>query len=383
MTVKIAAAGVVCAGLAASFLVGGVPASADETDATIIGAPSFPHAERATNTAIRVTWGKVPGADGYVVYKYDKTAKRFAAARVLPAGRKSWVDKGEPTGKLQRYKVAAYTTVGGKRLEGKKTYQVSALPYRKNDKVVNAGAIKAVDTEGPIGQPFMEIASKFSDTPRGPSYSPLIVEPSAWGKAKTKTVVDARVRARILSGKDVVDLLMYKPGDYGVGIKAKKLGEARVVVIAHNGNHRTVTVRVKDYAHPVFDLSVVKAGSLQEELLTGYAQLIGDIVQRCLDVSCGGTASLDDETGDLVLRNAFDGDMDAQLAALMEQLLDEFPYPMEIDLSFSQGVFFGMWRDADKATDQKRVAYIVANQVGDDAEYGWDAVAPYWFVSAE
>ncbi|MDR1767997.1 MAG: hypothetical protein LBR32_06185 [Propionibacteriaceae bacterium] len=94
------------AALVAAIAAAPATAQAEETSPPQVATPSFPHAERATNTAIRVTWGKVPGADGYVVYKYDKKAKKFAAERVLPADRKSWVDKGEPTGKLRRYKVA-------------------------------------------------------------------------------------------------------------------------------------------------------------------------------------------------------------------------------------------------------------------------------------
>ncbi|MDR1767805.1 MAG: hypothetical protein LBR32_05160 [Propionibacteriaceae bacterium] len=385
MTVKIAAAAGVCAGLAASFLVGGVPASADEPDATTIGAPSFPHAERATNTAIRVTWGKVAGADGYVVYKYDKKAKKFAAERVLSADRKSWVDKGEPTGKLQRYKVAAYTTVDGRRVEGQPTYQVSAMPYRRDDKVVNAGAIKAVDTEGPIGQPLMEIPSKFGITASvfGSYYVPSYVQPSAWGKAARKTVADPRVRARQLSGRDVISLLKGTNG-HSWGVDAKKLGEAKVLLVAHNGNHRTVTVRIKDYAHPAFDLSQVKQGSPQWELLTGYAQLIGDIVQTCMDNQpCRAEASLDDETGDLKIEDTVEGAEPApELVAVLEQLLDNFPYPIAVSLLGGQ-VEFTMWSDPDQATTPQVVYYYVGNHVGDDgAENSWLRIAPYWFASS-
>ncbi|MDR1768554.1 MAG: hypothetical protein LBR32_09055, partial [Propionibacteriaceae bacterium] len=45
-------------------------ARADEPAAPVeIGTPPFPHAARATNTAVKITWGAVPDADGYVVYK--------------------------------------------------------------------------------------------------------------------------------------------------------------------------------------------------------------------------------------------------------------------------------------------------------------------------
>ncbi|MDR1767804.1 MAG: hypothetical protein LBR32_05155 [Propionibacteriaceae bacterium] len=370
--------GLLAAAAAALIAAVTVPAAAvaAEPVAATIGTPSFPHAARATNTAIRVTWGKVAGADGYVVYKYDKKAKKFAAERVLSADRKSWVDKGEPTGKLQRYRIAAYTTVDGKRLEGKPTYQVSALAYRKNDKVVNAGAIKAVDVEGAIGQPFVQIPSRYTIDMLNVGYTPLKVEPSAWGKAKAKTVVDSRVRARILSGEDVIDLAMYKPGAYSVGVEAKKLGEAKVLVIAHNGNHKTVTVRIKDFAHADFgNLAKLDDNSPQYLLLTDYAQLIGDIVQRCLDVSCYADASLDDETGDLVVTP----DADPVLAALCEKLLDEFPYPIKISLAASAGVNFTMWQDPDKAANPEMVKYIVRDWPGDDDDT-WIPLAPFWFT---
>ncbi|MDR1767802.1 MAG: hypothetical protein LBR32_05145 [Propionibacteriaceae bacterium] len=362
----------IAAGLAAT--VPAAPAVADTT-ADPIGVPSFPHAARAANTAIGVTWGKVPGADGYVVYKYDKKAKKFAAARMLAGGRKSWVDKGEPTGKLQRYKIAAYRMVDGKRVEGKPTYQVSALPYLKDDKVVNAGAIKAVDIEGPVGQPFMQIASSYGIYPGVTGYNPLRVEPSAWGKAADKTVVDDRVHARLLSGSDAVGILMTNPRSPTVGINPKKLGEAKVLLIAHNGNHKTVTVRIKDYAHPDFALGGLDPDSMQHLLLADYAQLVGDITQRCLEIGCVANASLDDQTGELIVTQG----TDAQLAAMCEQLLDEFPYPMEITLTHAKAVVFRMWRDPDKSTMPRSVSYIVSNWPGDDLT-SYNAVAPYWFA---
>ncbi|MDR1768015.1 MAG: hypothetical protein LBR32_06275, partial [Propionibacteriaceae bacterium] len=357
-----------------------------------IGTPPFPHAARATNTAVKITWGAVPDADGYVVYKYDKTKKAFVTARTRPATTRKWTDKKPPTGKLQRYKLSAYKIVDGKQLGGKPTYQVSAMPYRKTDTKVNAGAIKAIDTDGPVGIDIgqsvtyspIELSSSFAIKGGVTAYTPMYVEPSAWGTAENKTVPDPRIRVWQLSGWDSVNIIKSFSGKNGFGtpyidyiVDAKKLGQAKVLLVAHNGNHKTVTINIKDYAHAEFNLSSIPDTSLSYLLVTGWPQLIGDIVQHCLNTGCDLKASLDGETGDYTATGGATGD--TELAAMCEQLLDEFPYPMEIDLN-PGSMTFSMWRDPDKENGPKDVTYRPENWVGDDYT-GYYGIAPYWFAN--
>ena len=78
---------------------------------------------------LRVKWKKVKNADGYQVYEYKASQKKYVKVADVGAKVTSW--KSKNTKKEHTYKVRAYRKTGKKRIYSKFSYAVSALPYKK------------------------------------------------------------------------------------------------------------------------------------------------------------------------------------------------------------------------------------------------------------
>lgn len=67
--------------------------------------------------SVRLSWKKVSGASGYVIYKSNKKAKSYKKAATLKTGKKkSYTVKKLKTGKTYYFKMRAYRTVKGKKI---------------------------------------------------------------------------------------------------------------------------------------------------------------------------------------------------------------------------------------------------------------------------
>ncbi|MGN0601519.1 MAG: fibronectin type III domain-containing protein, partial [Oscillospiraceae bacterium] len=67
----------------------------------------------ATNAnAIKLVWGKVNNADGYVVYRYNTSTKKWV--RIAKTGSLTFTDKNLNSGTSYKYAIRAYKTVDGK-----------------------------------------------------------------------------------------------------------------------------------------------------------------------------------------------------------------------------------------------------------------------------
>ena len=89
-------------------------------------------------TSLKIKWSKCKNADGYIIYRYNKKAKKYVRVHTAKKNQRSWVDKNLKTGKIYQYKVASYKTVKGKKKRSKKSYAVSAIAHTKKSKKVNA-----------------------------------------------------------------------------------------------------------------------------------------------------------------------------------------------------------------------------------------------------
>ena len=89
-------------------------------------------------TSLKIKWNKSENADGYIIYKYNKRAKKYVRVHTAKKNQRSWVDKNLKTGKIYQYKVASYKMVKGKKKKSKKSYAVSAITHTKRSKKVNA-----------------------------------------------------------------------------------------------------------------------------------------------------------------------------------------------------------------------------------------------------
>ena len=89
---------------------------------------------------LKLTWKKVKGADGYQIYQYKAKSDQYEKVASVDKGITSW--KSSKTLKEHTYKIRAYKKKGKKRIYGRFSYEVSAIPYKKKAKRVNAGRIK-------------------------------------------------------------------------------------------------------------------------------------------------------------------------------------------------------------------------------------------------
>ena len=85
-------------------------------------------------TSLKIKWNKADKADGYIIYRYSKKAKKYVRVHTAKRNQRSWVDKNLKTGKIYQYKVASYKLVKGKKKQGRKSYAVSAITHTKRSK---------------------------------------------------------------------------------------------------------------------------------------------------------------------------------------------------------------------------------------------------------
>jgi uncharacterized repeat protein (TIGR02543 family) len=86
---------------------------------TKVTAPAAPKKLKAKKTkkGIRLTWKKVSGADGYIVYRsYKKNGKYKKIATIKKGSRTTYLYKKAKKGKIAYYKVKAYRKNGSKKL---------------------------------------------------------------------------------------------------------------------------------------------------------------------------------------------------------------------------------------------------------------------------
>ena len=78
--------------------------------------------KRSSDTALKVSWVKVPSANGYVVYRSTKADSGFKSVKTITKGTTvSFTNTKLKTGTTYYYKVRAYKTVSGKKVYGEYT----------------------------------------------------------------------------------------------------------------------------------------------------------------------------------------------------------------------------------------------------------------------
>lgn len=128
-------------GLLSAPVYSGVTAKA-ETTATLKEIKTV-KAVKVSTTSLKVKWSKTTGADGYIVYEYNKkTGKYKTLATLKGTDKTSYVHKKLKTNSVHYYAVRTYRISEGKTIKGPLSYRVSAKVYNKNAKSVNANKIK-------------------------------------------------------------------------------------------------------------------------------------------------------------------------------------------------------------------------------------------------
>lgn len=76
--------------------------------------------EWKSSTSVKMSWKKVSGASGYVIYRATSSSREYARIKKITSGSTlSFTDKGLKSGKIYYYKIRAYRTVDGKNVCGK------------------------------------------------------------------------------------------------------------------------------------------------------------------------------------------------------------------------------------------------------------------------
>jgi len=185
---------------------------------------------RARNSAykrLRVKWKKVKKADGYQVYEYKASQKKYVKVADVGAKVTSW--KSKSTKKEHTYKVRAYRKTGKKRVYSKFSYAVSALPYKKNAKKVNAGKIELTEMYYNLST-HQHVKAKVK------------LSKSSYAKNKKAKVYDKTIRW------SSSDESIAKVDSEGNITTQGKEGRCKIYARAHNGNVDCLMVYATNYS---------------------------------------------------------------------------------------------------------------------------------------
>ena len=174
--------------------------------------------QKATSkNSITVSWSKVSGADGYIVYANACGSKLKKVATVKKSAT-SYTQKKLKKGKYYKYVVVAYKNVDGKKvtIAASKTIHVTT----KNGKYGNAKAVKVNKTKQTIK--------------KGKS---VTIKAS---QIKLDKTIKKHTAIRYESSNSKIATVNSKGK-----ITAKKKGSCKIYVYAQNGMSKTVTVTVK------------------------------------------------------------------------------------------------------------------------------------------
>ncbi len=305
-------------------------------------------------TSLRIKWNKSEKADGYIIYRYNKKAKKYVRVHTAKKNQRSWVDKNLKTGKIYQYKVASYKMVKGKKKRSKKSYPVSAKTYGKNEKIVNAETINF----GVMDGDEVGICSTL--------------------RMSGNIIGDSSVKA--LNTKIISEQLIWSSSDetiaqvdkYGVVTTKEKEGICYITARAHNGVKGKVKINIVNYARP--KSFPYYNGELEDvnRMLTTYRENVFNIatyftVNRQKGV--WGDIKMDEE-GNITGYPDFDNI--AEIEEDVRTILTNFPLVTEISYSSSRVEFLMKY---DKYGDSYcRIDYCI----DDDMSETIGRLAPHW-----
>lgn len=87
-------------------------------------------AASSSESTIKLTWNKASGADGYIVYRYNNSTKKYE--RIAKGKNLSFTDKNLVLGKSYKYAVRAYKTAGKKEILSTSYPQITAKTSLSN-----------------------------------------------------------------------------------------------------------------------------------------------------------------------------------------------------------------------------------------------------------
>ncbi len=248
-----------------------------------------------------VKWNKIPNAT-YIVYKNGKKLKTLKSTKLS--------DKKVKLNKTYKYKVATCQTIGGKNVESKKSFQVSARLVNKKSKKVNASKfskVKAVYSMGINGQITIKANAKASK------------------KNKKKKLFDKKIRW-LQTPNDLATI-----SNKGVVTANNNLKTGKVVfyAIAHNGMKKKVTVNVTNQAYPSSYKNLYGVEEEIKPIITTYKKEIQDIVNYFEFIKGPMDISFDiDDEGNL--KQSVETELDSKIKDELYNIVHNMPVTITV-----------------------------------------------------
>lgn len=314
---------------------------------------------RKSDTSIQIGWESIPGVDGYIIYKYHVSSKKYkevyTAKNVSIKKWLTWTDRHLRTNKVYKYKMAAYKIINGKKQVSGRTDWVSAKTYKRYSKKINARAPKVSKKEVYLG---------LCSTKKVTAY----IQPAKYGKNKKKTVISNKIR---WSSSNPAVATVDKKGVITAGAKA---GTCSIYAKAHNGIRTKIKVIVKNYARvKSYDGNYLEVKDIYL-LVTEYKRQMQNIAEYYSThrIKKGNILISLNKDAEVVITPP-DADI-GNLKKDIETLLVDFPYYISIKV-YVGFVDFILWQEDSEASIPGHVSFWFDNNCSD-----WETIkiASHW-----
>ena len=317
-------------------------------------------AAKKTATSIRLKWSACKNVDGYYIYRYHKKTGKYRKIKTIEGAKKHvWVDKNRKPNKLYLYKVASYK----KKRKSKKSYQVSAMAYGRDARVVNVDSMY-FGIEDEDGNRNLELGICAED------------------KMYTDIEGDRYVKhfdAAVLSEKLIwrsSNPALASVDQTGKIVTYEKEGSCEITARAHNGVTGRIYLTVVNYARPKAFPDYDGRFSDVNLLFTDFKENVYDIATYFTIKSKEGVygkiklSSTEEVTGYPELENI------ESIYADVEHILKNFPMVIEIEYSYRRVSFVIL--NNPSGNSWRRVYYAADD---DMSGYPIGRIAPHWSVT--
>lgn len=336
------------------------------SEGNLTDVPQNVRAIRNSNTAIRLRWKSDANVDGYILYRYNRSSKKYTKIKVIknPSMNK-WIDKGLKTNTVYKYKIASYKIIDGKKQVSNPSDWVSAKTYKRYSQSINAQVPKVNSKKVYLGlRSNKKLKSK--------------VIASKYGKNKKKKPLSAKVRW-YSSNPSIADV--NQNGTITAGVKP---GKCRVYAMAHNGAKTAVAVTVKNYAKEDDFYNYGREDDIYT-LITDFKPQIQNIAEyySIHRIKKGEVIyiDLDDDANVIITPDHLDDDVITmpdianigELKKDIEKLLVDFPYYISIEIYCDRVEYILKKEDSEKSLK----GYVIF-AFDDDCSQWSGQIADHW-----
>ena len=331
-------------------------AEAQEQENITLKAPEKVRAKSYKGKKLRLSWKQTEGAEGYVIQEYKNAKKKFIKVAETVGVKTDWVS-GKAK-KKRTYRVCAYRVKNGQKVMGNYSYEVSAIPYNKKSKLVNAGEVQAKQYQIKLGL-------------REAKQMEVTVKNSRFAKNKKAKLIDNSLRWY------TTDPTVATVDGKGVVTARGKAGNCQIYARAHNGNYTgLIQIEVCNFARPEsFDVTYTQPDITM--LLKDYKEdlsIIAEYFETCYwqGNTQFGTISMKTDRSDLEVTSA---KMNFEpVRENIKRVLNDYPGSMSI-CSYSSVLEF----DLSDGKYRLQLVYLYQDVLSGFEESQYDFfVAPRW-----